>query len=115
MPASAAVTSHIQTKDLTQRAAKMRRASTRERGALQQLNGQTPLQRRRRQPNHTPRPTPASTAPTNFLRSEIGTKRVCWLLTSITPTGTARTPPPPPPPSPRVFVSPTPPVPAPAP
>src|ERR1700720_1976031 len=73
------------------------------------------FQPRRRQPNHIPKPIPASRAPVSFLRSVIGTKRVGWLLTSMTPTGTARTPPPPPPPSPRALVSPTPPVPAPSP
>src|ERR1700676_153641 len=68
-----------------------------------------------RHPTHIPNTIPASTAPVSFFRSVIGTNRVCCSLTSITPTGTARTPPPPPPPSPRALVSPTPPVPAPSP
>jgi hypothetical protein len=37
----------------------------------------TRLQRRLRQPSHIPRPTPARIAPVSFLRSVIGTKRVC--------------------------------------
>jgi|SRR5579864_7575606 len=43
------------------------------------IGGVTPtrLQRRLRQPRNMPRPMPASTAPVSFLRSVIGTKRVC--------------------------------------
>src|ERR1700735_2817965 len=70
---------------------------------------------RRRQPRKMPRVTPASTAPANLFRLVMGMNCVPVSLTSMTPTGTARTPQPPPPPSPDALELPTPPVPAPAP